>query len=252
MSRVVVTNGLGYLGFELCLAILEEGLEVMAVDSEEKAGERWLEVGRNANITYQPLHQKLPADFSGAGIYINLYDCFTKSKSHQLQDIRKFVECHHECFEKVCVLLPSSLQNRKCESELNGFLKQLDSRIGNRQTVYLPTLFGPHQPESFLFQQIISNSSSGSVCVDDTRSAIYVKDAANALIKIRENSKSKNIQLVSDIPDSWKETLRLLGGSDPEKQYDLSMRDTMPSGVEKLEVKSSSSLEEVLKLQRDC
>ncbi|WP_421384174.1 hypothetical protein ACOJQI_06295 [Bacillus salacetis] len=252
MSRAVVTGGLGFLGFELCLAILEEGLEVVAADIDQKAGERWLEVGRNANITYQPLHQALPTEFSGARIYINLYDCFSRSKGkQQLEDIRDFVENNKSYLESAVVLMPSVLSNRIEDDELTGFIEFLEEQFSRYYSVYIPTLFGPRQPDSFLFQQVITGAASGTGFVDDTRSAIFVKDAANSIINIEENS-AENIQLVSDTPDSWIKSLKILGRTDADIPDDRPVREMVPSGAKKIAVKPSSSLKEVLGLQRNC
>jgi hypothetical protein len=253
MCRAVVTGGLGFLGFELCLAILEEGFPVVAADTEEKTGERWLEVGRNANITYQPLHKKLPAEFSGTRLYLNLYDFCTMNKAdNQLNEVKEFVGKNKGNFESASILMPSVISNRIGKEKLTSLLEFLESQLTNHNTVYIPTLFGPHQPDSFLFQQLISKTEDCSEYSDDPRSAIFVKDAAGAILNMKGNSNPEKVQLVSDSPDSWKESLLLLGCTDNEIRREHPVGEVVPSGLKKIVVKSSSSLEDVLELQRKC
>ncbi|WP_113930487.1 NAD-dependent epimerase/dehydratase family protein [Bacillus sp. P14.5] len=92
MDKAIVTGALGFLGFELCLAMLEEGLEVLAVDSKDETGERWLEVGRNSNITYQPMHRQMPEKDYKASVFINLYDYFTDKQGETMEQISRFLE----------------------------------------------------------------------------------------------------------------------------------------------------------------
>ena len=252
MSKAIVTGGLGFLGFEMCLAMLEEGFEVLAADTDSETGERWLEVGRNANISYQHLQQPVPAEFSNARFYINLYDHFTgNNPSQDLKEMKEFVEKNHKCVEKAFILLPSVISKRVREDEFTEVVDFLEEfKFPKQYTVYLPTLFGPHQPESFLFQQILSKSESGgSEYVDDIRSAIFVKDAVSAVINVEKESDSKKLQIVADNPDSWKESLHSLGSSNARQ--DPEVRDVLPPGLKKIVVKASSSVNEVLERQRD-
>jgi nucleoside-diphosphate-sugar epimerase len=251
MTKAIVTGGLGFLGFELCLAFLEEGVEVLAADTEDTAGGRWLEVGRNANITYQPIRQDLIPGFSEARTYINLYDHFTGNKADaQLKSIKKFVEKVQSSSADAFLLLPSVVPNRIKESELTELIEYLKEQFNNHYIVYIPTLFGPHQPETFLFQQILADSDSGLDYVDDTRSAIFVKDAAKAIQNQIKISRTRYVQLTPAHSGSWMEILHLLGKPGAFKQGTARIRDVLPDGLEKVVVDSTSSVQEVLEHQR--
>jgi UDP-glucose 4-epimerase len=58
MRKALVTGGLGFIGYHLCEKLLNEGIEVIAVDNCEKANkksiqeEMLLSIGRNANFKY--------------------------------------------------------------------------------------------------------------------------------------------------------------------------------------------------------
>ncbi|WP_136035657.1 NAD(P)-dependent oxidoreductase [Bacillus salacetis] len=251
MSKTVITGGLGFLGFELCLAFLEEGFEVLAVDIEDKAGRRWLEVGRNANITYQPLQQALLNGCSAERAYINLYDHFTVNKSDgHLGEIKKFLENNHSTIAEAIVLLPSVIPDGTRENELMELLAYTEDQFEKHYKIYIPTLFGPHQPGAFLFQQILDESEQSVNYVDDIRDAIFVKDAASAILTIKNISQSKNIQLTTGSSDSWSEILGLLGR--PEIKEPGRLNDIIPDNVEKLKVHSSSLFKDVLDKQRNC
>ncbi|TYS15839.1 SDR family oxidoreductase [Rossellomorea vietnamensis] len=250
MEKAIVTGAMGFLGFELCLAMLEEGLEVLAADSANAAGDRWLEVGRNSNITYQHLDQEVPEEAAKASVFINLYDYFTERKrSKTLKDISSFIEKNKKSFKEAAVLLPTVLSNRSGETELSDFLQFLEEQdITNQYSIYLPTLFGSGQPETFLFQQLLSKSDKEDDFVDDPRSAIYVKDAAQAVL---HNGRSlESILLLSDDHDSWKKSLSLLEQAGPDRGEVQNYIDIIPQKLKHVGVKASLSFEEVLELQR--
>lgn len=53
MKRVIVTGGMGFIGFHLCQRLVENGIEVMAVDERPKERqaeheEKEMRIGRNA------------------------------------------------------------------------------------------------------------------------------------------------------------------------------------------------------------
>ncbi|MGM0846849.1 MAG: hypothetical protein ACQEUT_17970 [Bacillota bacterium] len=251
MAKTIVTGGLGFLGFELCLALLEEGVEVLAADFASRAGERWLEVGRNSNITYQSLSQPVSEKVSEGSLYINLYDYFTgKRKEEHLKHLRSFIERNISVIEDSVVLLPTVLSDRKEEKELSDFLSFLQKQsTTNRNSVYLPSLLGPFQPETFLFQQLISESDIDTGYVDDMRSAIYVKDAAKAILS-RGGRNSDNVLLLSDTQDSWQKSLKLLGRTEKEREEKQNQINILPEKLKIVNVKASISFEDVLTLQK--
>jgi nucleoside-diphosphate-sugar epimerase len=254
MTRAIVAGSLGFLGFELCSVLLEEGFEVLAVDQQDEAGERWLEVGRNANITYQPLHQA-STDVDGRTIfYINLYDLLTedkKGKQSFYDGVKNVLGKSEKRQVEAVVLVPTVLSQRINEKELSRFLKFLDDEQFDIQSkVYVPTLIGPHQPETFLFQQLITNEVQASHYIDDTRNAIFVRDAAHAIInKIIE---SKDYRLVSSTPDSWQKTHQLLDkGQEAGRREKQNTKNICPEGLTNIKVEPSSTLEEIIEFQRN-
>ncbi|WP_456271818.1 hypothetical protein [Bacillus sp. AK031] len=254
MTRAIVAGSLGFLGFELCSVLLEEGYEVLAVDQHDEAGERWLEVGRNSNITYQPLHQDLTGKDGKIVFYINLYDILTEDKKEK-QDfydgVMNVLGKSDKRLGTAVVLVPTVLSHRVDEEELSGFLTFLDEEPFEVQSkVYVPTLIGPHQPETFLFQQLITNQEQNSPFIDDTRNAIFVRDAAHAIIN--KKKESKEYLLISSTPDSWQKTHQLL---DKDQAADMrekqNTKNLCPEGLENIKVEFSSTLEEIIEFQRN-
>ncbi|MGD6801586.1 SDR family oxidoreductase [Rossellomorea aquimaris] len=250
MEKAIITGAKGFFGFELCLAMLEEGLEVLAADTANEAGERWLEVGRNSNITYQPLHQLISEGISKASVYINLYDYFTERKRGEtLAAITGFIEKNKKNFEDATVLLPTVLSDRAGKNELSDFLQFLEEQdMTNLSSIYIPTLIGPRQPETFLFQQLISKSNRDAEFVDDPRSAIYVKDAAQAVLHHGRNLNS--LLFLSEEEDSWKKSLNLLKKAVQDIGETLNHIDIVPDTLMHVSVKATLSFEEVLELQK--
>jgi hypothetical protein len=257
MTKAIVAGSLGFLGFELCSVLLEEGHEVLAVDQQNEAGERWLEVGRNANITYQPLRQD-STDLDGCtAFYINVYDILTeeqKGKHGFYEEIKKMLRNSQKTDVDVVVLIPTVLSQRINEAELSAFLKFLDEESFDfLSKIYVPTLTGPHQPETFLFQQLITNENGQTEItgfIDDTRNAIFVRDAAHAIIN--KKKESKDCLLVSRNPDSWQKMHQLLNNghsADPRERQ--TTKSICPEGIPHIEVGSSSTLEEIIEFQRN-
>ncbi|WP_162785329.1 hypothetical protein [Bacillus sp. P14.5] len=146
-------------------------------------------------------------------------------------------------------MLPTVLSDRTGEVELSDFLSFLkEQSLANHCSVYLPTLIGPKQPGSFLFQKLIFQSGEETEYVDDIRSAIYVKDAARTILLNERNLES--FHLLSADKDSWKKSLGLLKKGETERGERQTLIDIIPKRSNQVCVKPSLSFEDVMELQK--
>ncbi|QTC42105.1 hypothetical protein I7V34_02250 [Bacillus sp. V3] len=197
MNHAVVFAAQQYLGFELCRALLEKGWTVTGVDDEVDTGDKWMEIGRNANIQYVPVEKwdrELPIE---CRLFLPYYD----------QVGGRSLQC----------LSPSVIGNIKSGEDglpeiVRIFPNQTERNIGSNSsdaasaTFYLPTLYGGHQPSQFLFAQLLEGKRENeSKYEDDPSGAIYVKDAAISILKHSGRQGTFSLRSLSE--NSWEEAL---------------------------------------------
>ncbi|WP_064092246.1 hypothetical protein [Rossellomorea aquimaris] len=195
MNHAVVLAAQQFLGFELCGALLESGWTVTAIDDNDTTEEKWMEIGRNANIQYIAFSDWNREIKSEATLFLPYYDQLRGNKLQCLSEVDSILEEQKQ--------LPNIV-------EIYSNRERKTSRSqGSRPvtTFYIPTLFGIHQPSSFLFAQLL-NEDCEEGCyeyIDDTSGAIYVKDAAFSIIS--NSLEQKTFTLKPDSDNSWSEAL---------------------------------------------
>ncbi|MCA1056753.1 hypothetical protein LCM10_17350 [Rossellomorea aquimaris] len=195
MNHAIVLCAQHYLGFELCRALLEKGWTVTAVDDGLETSDKWMEIGRNANIQYFPSkswNRELPVD---CRVFLPYYDQFDGEELECLSLIESLNGKAEELPEMVRIL-----RNHSHGTDQGVY------RTFSGTTFHLPTLYGPHQPDHFLFAQLMKGVERDKLRYeDDPSGAIYVKDAAECIIK---HSSRKGTYLLKSLSDnSWKEAL---------------------------------------------
>ncbi|MEL3973777.1 hypothetical protein AAEO50_15945 [Rossellomorea oryzaecorticis] len=195
MNHAIVMAAQQFLGFELCSALLERGWTVTAVDDDEEPKDKWMEIGRNANIQYVPSHawnRELPAE---CRLFLPYYDQYKGNKLECISLIDHIYE-NNEDFPEIVQIF----------SNLTERTREIKSRKTAVATFYLPTLYGVHQPSHFLFSQVLQGREDEELhYADDPSGAIYVKDAAKCIIKHSGKHGTYSLKPLSD--NSWKEAL---------------------------------------------
>ncbi len=165
-----------------------------AVDDPEEPKDKWLEIGRNANIQYVSTHtwdRELPVE---CRLFLPYYDQF-KSNFECLSLIEQTLAQNEDLPEIVQIF--SNLSERKKDAEPSKT---------RSTTFYLPTLYGAHQPSQFLFSRKLQGVKDEDLQIaDDPSGAIYVKDAANCIIKHSGEHRTYSLKSLSET--SWKEAL---------------------------------------------
>ncbi|MED1202503.1 hypothetical protein [Heyndrickxia acidicola] len=210
----VVLSAREFLGFEICKALLEEGSCVYAFDyGEWDSGlyeEKWLEIGRNANLTFSPVLEEamIPEKVT---CFIPLFDYATRMDEESIYFLKKdlitFMKSARDRIELTVFIAPSQLlnDNRDEYKVIYSMLQECMEIIKEQkwQVVYVPTLFGPWQPEGYLFQQIL-NEDIKDRFLDDPEDAIFITDAVHTLIKeSRKGDNKSRFLLKSEKEGNW-------------------------------------------------
>lgn len=225
MKKAVVFGAYQFLGFHICGALLEEGEEIIGVsfpnihvdDIEDKR----MEIGRNANfseISWNQLDSILQdshSDFLFFDLYTieSLHSVYGLIKSHIIDRIdKKFL------IAKKLVFLVNVMSLEK-ENELFSTMKEEwnDYPI---QMVHMPTLYGPWQPNDFLFQQLIEGKESIHFSLREyPKDAIFIDDAVMEVVKQTKKGQNNNILLKSNVTNHWQRCLEHLKWDIPETIY---------------------------------
>jgi hypothetical protein len=233
LNHAIVLAAQQYLGFELCSALLEKGWTVTAVDDDRETKDKWMEIGRNANLQYVPAHawnKELPVD---CRLFLPFYDQFNENKPICLSLIEQCLDQNEEYPEVVQIL-----SNKTERSQINAAGKEIVT------TFYLPTLYGAHQPDHFLFSQLLQGKKEEELHYsDDPSGAIYVKDAVNYIIKHSADHGTYSLKSLSK--NSWEEALSYI----TQELTTPVIQERSPEG-ELITVHPSKSHDAILKEQK--
>ncbi|WP_172655621.1 hypothetical protein [Rossellomorea aquimaris] len=215
-----------FLGFELCDALLENGWTVTAIDENKEMKDKWLEIGRNSNIQYVPYEDWDKEIQSGCSVFLPYYDQLRENKVDYLPEVEGLISK----FEQPLMIIRIYPNRAINQNHKEGTV------------FYLPTLYGIHQPNDFLFARLLTGEDDDCNYIDDPSGAIYVKDAARSIIN---HSSKKEVYTVKALSSqSWNEALSYL----TKKSYSPPRMNAESDGKE-LIVKPSKSHDRILKEQ---
>ena len=221
MDKAIILNVFNFVSFHVCKALLEKGIEVRGIhveDGKEEpfSEEKRLEVGRNANFKEQSLLSWVNQEkrvMRNSTVIFSLYDLFMLYKEAILQKetVTKPILNLIDESDTVTIILPSQMLMTSNESQsLNDLKDFIDQAVGvreNIQFIYLPTIYGPWQPETFLFQQALLtkiNRSEGFKGIrEGTMDAIYIDDALESMVDLIDSGKPGSYLLESGRENQW-------------------------------------------------
>jgi hypothetical protein len=221
MDKAIILNVFDFVSFHVCKTLLEKGIEVKGIhveDSEKEpfSEEKRLEIGRNANFEEQSLlswANQENRDTTNTTIIFSLYDLFMLYKESVLQKeaVTKPILNLMERSDDIAIILPSQMLTSSLNSQeltdLQGFLDQAVRFKKNLQFLYLPTVYGPWQPETFLFQQSLltelNRNEEFKGIREETIDAIYIDDAIESIIQIISAGKPDRYLLESGRKKHW-------------------------------------------------
>lgn len=237
MDKVIIFGGYEFLGFCLCEAFLEKGIQVCTINSQQ-VDDLFLEnkrllVGRNSNFTEFSLDKSQDTWFYAKEKYmivLSFYDFYHKGDSSNIHsELEQVILDALNKYEKgnleVLFLLPvqflemevSRHKGEDLKNIYNTMFQELQRKFIPNTTIYLPTLYGPWQPEDYLFQQALLEEVRGQnevgLQVNDheyTEDALFVEDAITDIVKIVESQKNTICSFTSTSQNQWKECAEFL------------------------------------------
>ncbi|CAM3771678.1 hypothetical protein [Mesobacillus thioparans] len=249
MERAAIFGVYDFVGYSLCRNLLDLGMEVEGIyPAREKEDhyteEKRLEIGRNANFSEISL-----IDWQGEKavdtVFVALFEAFLYQDRTQdyFEGLLAILESRQDKKQQTVLLLPAFMAEEKVNlKELHSGLHDL---INNTKSsvliIYLPTIFGPWQPEKFFFHKAMSQAErdKGEPVVDPwewTVDCVYIDDVVEFIRKMAESGEQGQYLLASGEHDRWKVCARELLGQDP---------DVPESRIAKLKIKRAIKVKKV-------
>ncbi len=276
MDKVIIFGGYEFLGFSLCEAFLEKGIQVCTMNTQQ-VDDLFLEnkrllVGRNSNFTECSLEKSLDT-WSYANekllIVLSFYDFYLKGESSNIHSeldqviLDALKTCETGDLE-VLFLLPvqflereeSTLKGEGLKNIYNTMCQELQSSFIPNTTIYLPTLYGPWQSEDYLFHHALLEEVRGQneveLQVNDheyTEDALFVEDAIIEIVKIVEGQKNTICRFTSTSQNQWRKCAEFLDIS--TEKYMRSNKTIKPIiDIAKYEVRESIGYVQALTKQK--
>jgi len=265
MDRAIIIGAFGFLGFSVCRAMLNEGIEVNAISVDEENDffieEKRMEIGRNANFLEDEVMERTEEKVEEAiPVIIPFCDYYMMEKEEVLFE-SQFIQ--EELFSlppesyPIILLLPEQLEYEG--SSVIEPLVKLKEEISNKgfllKEVLVPTIYGPWQPEGCFFQQILSLGEEAVEIPalnprESTSDAIYVADAASVVFDLLEEAEGEKYVIRSGETNSWSKCLKSIYSLLNSKKIGEKERKWINDDLKNM-MNSKSCLEQVRKLSGD-
>jgi nucleoside-diphosphate-sugar epimerase len=239
MDKVVMIGVFDFVNFHVCKALLDKGIEVRGVqieteDDSDILVEKRLEIGRNANLTEVSLGDISNDSNENETIVLSVYDLFMRYKEEYLLNEEMLLHLiTKNQWEQIVILVPSQMLNEvidsKAEVIIEDFLNRIKVQNEKVHLLYLPTLYGPWQPDTFLFQStILSEMKRGKPfrgIREETGDALFVQDTAKLIVEIIENHEPGRYLLQSGKSNQWDKCAAFLRINEQESNRLLKIKE---------------------------
>ena len=228
MERATILGVYDYIGYSLCRHMLELGVEIDGIHQEEAkenyfTEEKRMEIGRNANFSEVSL-KDWEAEAAEGYLFVTLFDSLQTRKctNDLLKALFSKLENRHLKKLATVIVLPAyfaqeNVELREAEARISRFINSQESTI---LTIYLPTIYGPWQPEEYFFQQAMSLTSNNDRKIPDisqwewTHDCLYIDDAVKTIKELAESGHKGQYILSSGNHDRWLQCAEELLGQD--------------------------------------
>lgn len=222
MDKAVLLGVYDFINFHVCKALLNKGFEVTGVRFEPEREIAFLdekrdEIGRNANYTEYPYSNWIYTYDETEAIVLSIYDLYMQYKEILLKEsemqglLTNYFTKIQDRSLKFIIFVPSQLLTGAIEEKtfivIDEFITKLRESVHQVQLIYLPAMFGPWQPESFMYQHTIVSKIQGNSNFkglrEDTRDALYILDVVDLIIDLMDNGKPGTYLFESGMKGQW-------------------------------------------------
>jgi hypothetical protein len=260
MDKVVMVGVFDFVNFHVCKALLDKGIEVRGVQIESEENEdivieKRLEIGRNANFTEVSLGEITKDKNENETIVLSVYDLYMRYKEeYLLNEDMLFNLIRKNQWEQIVILIPSQLLNEVIDSKpeviIEDFIKRTHAYNKNIHLLYLPTIYGPWQPDTFMFQSSILNEMNRGTPFrglrEETGDALFIQDTAQLIIEIIENQEPGRYLIQSGKSNQWEKCAAYLRINEQGLNRILQIRE---EGLTKIFVNSTVPISDGLTKQ---
>ncbi len=228
MDKAVIVGVFDFVNFHVCKALLDKGIEVKGVqlvteENEDLLVEKKLEIGRNANFYVIPKGDIANEINQKGTLVLSVYDLYMQYREDLLlSDDFKEQFVNLDNWEQIVILAPSQLLTNEnttnAEIIIKNFIHEIKALNNHIQLLYLPSIFGPWQPETFMFQHSILNHMNRGKAFrgmrEEINDALFVDDTVESIIEIVDKKVPGSYLLQSGSNNQWKVGAAFLGISE--------------------------------------
>lgn len=270
MGKIMVVGALGFIGYELSLLLMEEDVEVIAVDSSNLDDVLELkldEVGRNSLFHFQTdlndHHHNIKAVVYCCGEengdnHLDTYEYFTKCLSFcEEREVKLVLVSSHKVFgsvkgkitEDTPVLPDNEYGVKKVEQE--KILIQ-NSKENSFMIIRIPQLYGPWQPANQWIHQQLSKDYTNIYGDHLCKDLLFIRDAVQGIIMCLEKEFTNEIiHLGSGMMKQAYKAARLIGGLDSKKRCEDFQLIKIEKAEQRLEYSPKTSIKHGIQEQKD-
>ena len=217
MERAAILGVYDFIGYSLCKYMLDDGVEIEGIHIPRKhddyfTEEKRMEIGRNANFS-EISFKEWKAVETNEIMVISLYEHFnlTGTIGQYTKGIMEKLERMDHSSQTLIMILPASLalKHEKLPDSQFDFLEFIEKKNISPLEIYLPTIYGPWQPEEYFFQQSL-NYLEGEVSSpviakwEWTHDALYIDDAVDTIMELAGSGKKGKFFLASGKNNLWR------------------------------------------------
>ncbi|MBS8263072.1 hypothetical protein DYI25_01320 [Mesobacillus boroniphilus] len=217
MERATILGIYDFIGYSLCRYMLDLGVEIDGIDPEGNiedyfTEEKRLEIGRNANFTEIGL-KDWEVEGAKGFLFVTLFGSLQTRKGTDdiVEALLTKLENRHLKRLPTAVILPAyfaqeNVKLREADTKISHFISSRESTL---LTIYLPTIYGPWQPEDCFFQQTMTLSSIDDRKIPDigqwewTHDCLYIDDAVKTIKEMAESGHQGQYILSSGEQGRW-------------------------------------------------
>ncbi|MEH7097576.1 hypothetical protein [Neobacillus vireti] len=269
MDKAMIFGIYDFVSFQMGLALLNMGLEVIGIHPDENNNtpyleEKRLEVGRNANfreILLSEMDTCREIDTTKTTFILSLYDLYMLDNEtiFQKQTVTKLQEfiIRNKSVTDIVFLLPIQLLKPDGTDTLRTVINDVVAWGKNNQFYYLPAIYGPWQPSTYTFQRaLLSNMDDSKIKVNKrewTGDILYVDDAVEAILTSNENLEvedDRHFLIESGLENYWVQCAEHLKLEAKDYSEKLDLDKTINRVTVKKITPFSESIEKQLEITR--
>lgn len=263
MDRAVILGAYEFVGFSLCKYLLDQGCEIDGIhinkgEEDPYLNDKRLEIGRNANfyeMNYSEWLETQKEIKEDTVLFIDFYDFYLKNNLSALREnelIEKYLFNNMNELEKfhskIMFLFPLqwlidiNRAHSRCETAIE-LLKQNNIEV---HSFYLPAIYGPWQPEEFIFHQALADRKRAKLSNREwIHDAIFIDDLIHSIMEEADKIQGGSYLLKSSLPGHWQKCAGYLSLEFSQSQRNVNLeKGKIIEKTVKNSVKYSDGLEQ--------